>query len=507
MKRKIGAILVFSCLVPHFAPADTNLPTLLFGYLKNDLNLQKYTLAAQSKALDYDASKISNGISLTLSSGTVRIQSSSEGTRLTFTPSATLSVPQLHDTALTATFPMTGRNGFSDDENGTFLDNGSVKVTTGIITSAPLKRKISLLEAERAYIEAERAVQTQALAVENEFYSNLKTLYNYVAGVLTAKNDLYDDELDLRVLEVQGYSKTSASYRKKYLECQSDRRTVNENLRRLERETAVFAVKCGVEFTRLFDPATFNPEKADEISGQAFSAVMEFLPMEIPAVEMEDVLSYESGHYTKTESAEWSKFIGDLKRESDYTMELDAYLGYTFNESTSKYDTVDGGITFDWHGITASAGVSVPTAQNLFPLESSAGGKASKSPVYTFSLTLTPNIWRLASINKKQDGLNARIDEIAVKSAADDYDTDIIDKLTKRGDLRWSQKSYAEEYDMYSQLEYDMDKWLAQGIVTRSDYLDAANNRDKAQINMLINAVEQIIYNNEVKLLFVKDKN
>lgn len=506
MKKIVGVVLSF-LLISHALSAESNLPSLLFGYLKNDLTLQKATLTAQSKALDYDASKINNGISLTLSTGTVKIQSSDDGIRYTFTPSASLDIPQLHDTTLTATLPMTKKSGFTpESENGTFLDNGSVKVSTGIITSAPLKRKISLLEAERAYTEAERAVQTQALTVENEFYSNLKTLYNYVSSVLTAKNDLYDDELDLKVLDAQGYSKTSASYRKKYLECQSDRRTVHESLRKLERETALFAVKCGLDYERLFDPSTFDPSNAEAISEQAFQAVMEFLPMEVPSVEMEDVLSYSAEKYTKTESAQWSKYINDLKRKSDYTMELDAYAGYTFNESTSKYDTVDGGLTFDWKGITASAGVSLPTGNNVLPWDSSSGGQASKSPVYTFSLTLTPNTWRLASIDKKQDALEEKIDEISVKSAADDYEADVIEKLTERGDLRWSQKSYAEEYDMYSQLEYDMDRWLSQGSVTKSDYLDAANNRDKAQINLLVNAVEQIIYNNEVKLLFVKEK-
>ena len=80
-----------------------------------------------------------------------------------------------------------------------------------------------------------------------------------------------------------------------------------------------------------------------------------------------------------------------------------------------------------------------------------------------------------------------------------------MEKLTERSDLAWSEKSYAEEYEMYSQLEYDMDKWLSQGSVTESDYLDAANNRDKAQINILINAVEKIIYNNNVKMMFVRN--
>ncbi|MBQ9205526.1 MAG: hypothetical protein IJ158_02290 [Treponema sp.] len=505
MKKIFGVFLSF-LLGVQFLGAENNLPSLLFGYLKNDLTLQKAALTAQSKALDYDSTKINNGIDLTVSTGTVKIQSSSDGTKYTFTPNAVLSIPEWNGTKLTASFPMTKKSGY-ESENGTFLDDGNVKISTGIITSAPLKRKISLLEAERSYIEAERAAQNQALTVENDFYTNLKTLYGYVSDVLSKKDDLYDDELDLRVLTAQGYSKTSASYRKKYLEIQSDRRNVNEALRKLERETSIFAIKCGVDYTRVFDPKTFDIKKADELSEQALTAVKDFLPMEIPNVELEDVLSYKAENYTDTESALWNQYIGDLKRKTDYKMELGAYGGYTFNESSSKYDTVDGGLTFDWKGITASAGVSVPTGQNLFPLDGSSGGQSSKSPVYTFSLTLTPNTWRLASIDKKQDALEEKIDEISVKSAADDYETAILDKLTERGDLRWSEKSYAEEYDMYSQLEYDMDTWLKAGSVTESDYLDAANNRDKAQMNMLVNAVEKIIYNNKVKLLFVKEKD
>lgn len=507
MKKVLGTIFVFSLCTLSWA--ENNLPSLLFGFLKNDLTLQKASLTAQNKALSYDASKINNGISLTLSTGTVKIQSSSDGTKYTFTPSASLGIPEWNDTKLTASFPMTKKSGYESasniEENGTFLDNGNVKLSTGIITAAPLKRKISLLEAERAYIEAERAAQNQALTVENEFYTNLKNLYGYVTKVLTARNDLYDDELDLRVLTAQGYSKTSASYRRKYLEIQSDRRNVNETLRKLERETAVFAVKCGLDYERVFDPKTFDIEKAEEISRQAFEKVMAFLPQEIPTVEMEDALSYKPESYKDTESAVWSKYIGDLKQKSDYSLELGAYAGYTFNESSSKYDTVDGGITFDWHGITASAEVSVPTSTNLFPLNGTSSGQASKSPVYTFSLSLNPNTFRLAKIDKKQDELESQINEIAIKSAGDDYETAVIDKLSERGDLQWSEKSYAEEYDMYSQLEYDMDNWLKAGSVTQSDYLDAANSRDKAQMNKLINSIEKIIYNNNVKLMFVRE--
>ena len=504
--RKI--ILVLFVLFPSLASAESNLPELLFGYLKNDLTLQKSALTVESKALSYDSAKIQNGIEFTLSTGTVKIQTSASGTKYTFTPNASLSIPELNGTKLTASLPVTQKSGYTNtNENGNYLDNGTLKLSTGILTVTPLKRKISLLEAERAYTEAVRAAQNQALTVENAFYTNLKNLYSYVQKVLTAKNDLYDDELDLRVLEVQGYSKTSASYRKKNLECQSDRRNVVENLRKLERETAIFAVKCGSEYAQILSTENFDGENVRELEEKALAAVMAFLPMEIPSVEMEDVLSYDASLYTKNESAEWAKYLNDLKRKTDYRMELGLYGGYTFNESTSKYDTVDGGVTFDWRGITASAGVSIPTGKNIFPLKSSSSGTPSTAPVYIFSLALNPNTWRQAKIDKKQDELNSKIDDITVESAGGDYETAMLEKLSERSDLRWSEKSYSDEYDMYSQLEYDMDRWLSQGSVTKSDYLDAANNRDKAQVNILINAVEKIIYNNNVKMMFVRTES
>ena len=497
MKKKITLILLF--LVVQHLFSETYLDSLLLAYLKNDLTLQKYALNAKLKALSYDATKISNGIEVQLSSGTVKIQSSSDGTKYTFTPSASLSIPQASNTSITASVPISKKSGYEDDlENGTYIDNGNIKVSTGIISKAPLKRKISLLEAERAYLEAERTAKNYALSVENEFYTKLKTLYSYVQKVLSSNDDVYDDELSLKILELQGYSKTSASYRKKYLELASEKRTVEENFRKLERETALFASKCDVQYEHSTEPLSFELKALD--------SVLAFLPKEIPAVEIEDISSYKSSSYSKTENAAWSKYIGELKRSSDYSLELDAYGGYTFNDSSAKYDTVDAGLSFDWKGLSASAGVSVPTGQNILPVEGSSSGNNSKSLVYTFSFAIKPNTWKLAQVDKNQDELNSKIDDISIKSAEDDYKNAVLDKITEKSDLLWSEKSYAEEYDMYSKLESDMKNWLNQGSVTQSDYYDAENNKKKSQLNILINAIDKIIYNNNVKMLFIEDK-
>ena len=60
---------------------------------------------------------------------------------------------------------------------------------------------------------------------------------------------------------------------------------------------------------------------------------------------------------------------------------------------------------------------------------------------------------------------------------------------------------------MYEKLEKDMASWYRQGIVTENDYLDARDNCQKAAINLLVNAVDVILFNDETRLLFHTDDN
>ena len=171
------------------------------------------------------------------------------------------------------------------------------------------------------------------------------------------------------------------------------------------------------------------------------------------------------------------------------------------DNTNAASDSVEGKLTWKWTGISASAGVGLPTGSSI------TGGSCDKTfnPYYSFSLSLSPNDWRLSKLEKQQDKIDEKLESIAVKSAEDDYQTELLDKTSTFHDLKWSENSYAEEFDMYTKLESDMAAWLKQGIVTESDYLDAKNNKEKARLNVMINEIEQIIFNNEVKLLFHDD--
>ena len=59
---------------------------------------------------------------------------------------------------------------------------------------------------------------------------------------------------------------------------------------------------------------------------------------------------------------------------------------------------------------------------------------------------------------------------------------------------------------MYAQLAQDTEAWFTQGIVTESDLRDARDNQQKAHINLLINAIDVILFNDETRLLFRTDE-
>lgn len=485
--RQAWGILFLMATTIGYTGAQTDgnrLNALLSGYLANDLTFQKAAITAQSASLSLDAAKINNGMSFSISSGTIKIAPSSDGTTVSFEPQAELALPAANDTTISARVPVTIAR---DDD--TALKDASLEISTGIITGAAKQKKIAVMEAERKLQEAQRGAHDAAITAERDFYAALKKLYNYALNVLTKRSDLYDDELSLRKLQAQGYATLSSTYQKADLRVRSDRRDVAEAERLLERETAVFAQKCGADYVKAAD------------GENQYDVALAFLPFDIPAVEILNPDAFPAESYAASERAAWNKYIAQLKREADYKLTLKANAGYTFSNAAAQSDTVDAGLAFSWNGLTAKAGVSFATGSTLFGSGGTAGASAG-DPLYTLSLAWNPNAWRLAAIDARQDELDAQLEDIAIQSAANDYATDMADKTTEIADLIWAKESYQEEYAMYERLEKDTEAWYRQGIVTESDWRDARDNRSKAQIHLLINAIDVILCNDETRLLF-----
>lgn len=82
----------------------------------------------------------------------------------------------------------------------------------------------------------------------------------------------------------------------------------------------------------------------------------------------------------------------------------------------------------------------------------------------------------------------------------------MVDQQQSLSDIIWSRQTNAETYEMYVRLEKDMAEYLKAGIITESEYLNAFANREQYRLQLLINDIDLIIYNNTTKLLFCRDE-
>ena len=105
MKKKL---LIFLTTVILFAiklfAQEQNLPdtlSLLLSYVENDSELKSLTINAKKAALSYKSTLIDNGFDVTLSSGTITLQTSDDGSKLTAKPSVKAKLPQASNLSLT----------------------------------------------------------------------------------------------------------------------------------------------------------------------------------------------------------------------------------------------------------------------------------------------------------------------------------------------------------------------------------------------------------------------
>ena len=471
-KKTLFAVFIFSLAQRPFALfANQNAESLLEGYLQNDLNVKKLASSLENQILEDKASKISNGWNFTLETGTVTIYTGEDSNRITFSPSAELSVPSARNLTV----------GVSSDietqtKEDTSTKNTSVYMKFDLYSKNKQKLELIALKSEREVLEAQRALQNALISAEKSFYTELKSLYSTAASIVSTQNNLYDDQLSFNEIIAKGYSSTSLKYRQAQMKVLSDERQVQIDQRELERQTKIFATKCGTDYTG--------------------TNALDFLPATVPSAEAVDVLSFSKDSYTKIESATWTSYINTLTRKAQSKITVTGKAGYTFDNSSTDSDTLDLGTAFTWNntGLTASAGVSFPI------------GTDSYYPVYTFSLSFSPQPFRLAEIEDKQDEIAAQQEQIDILAAEKDYQTDVIDRQTQLEDILWKKETNKQSLEMYTSLAKDEERYYKQGYVSKSEYNNALTNKENYEIQCLINDIELLIYNGETKLLFCRDE-
>lgn len=444
----------------------------LAKYLENDLELQRLAFEVKKAELSSQETSIDNGLSVKLSTGTAVFTNENGTASVSFSPSATAALPALSNLKLNVSSSVKIAGGQNASDNTKF------SLSADIISGSTIARKLKLMNAERTFLNAKRALQNRALEAEKEFYTQLKALFTGENDIIQAQKTLYDNTLKFEEIKAKGYSKSSSNYRQAELQVLSDTHTVETKIRALEHDCAVFAAKCGARF-------------------EAGQKARDFLPDSIQSVEAVDIASLKKENYKKIEEAEWTHSYNTLARTAEKNFTLGASAGYTIqnshvSSSGTKADTVDAGVSAGLYGLSLDAGVSVPVGK-------------SHSPVYTLSGSVDLNAFQKAKLGSDKNAYSQQQELIAIQSAADAYDTSIVDQTQSLNDIRWAKETNRQTYDMYVQLEKDMASYLKDGIITESEYLTSFANKELYRIRLLINDIDLIIYNNTTKLLFCRD--
>ena len=479
MKKKhfflFSTSLFFLAIINAEPQSSQRLPdttTLLLSYVENDAELKNLILAAKKSALSYQSAKIDTGFDVTLSSGSVTLQVNDDGTKLTAKPSVKMSLPQASNLSVTA------QTNFSSESSNTSLSNTSVAVGIDIISSAVISNKLTKLKAERAVTEAQRKIEKRAIAAEKEFYTALKSLLSSINTIMTKRQTLYEDSIDLEAKKVQGYSESSSTYRQAELKVISDQHEIDSAIHSFKYDCVVFYKNCGYDLE--------IDDKAD---------LMSFVPSGIDEVEPADILKFDKALYTEIENANWTYYINSIERSSKKNYGLSASAGYTFDNSITNSDSIDAGLSGTFGGLTVGAGISLPVKSS----------QSSISPAYTLSASLNPNTFRKNSITKKQNVLSEEQELLAIQTAESAFETKLVEFQQKLDTLLWEKKTVEENISMYGDLEKDMAQLYQQGYINETDYLSAKNNLNSSIIKKISNLIDLIIYNDDVISNFVSE--
>lgn len=448
---------------------------LLCGYLENDLELQKLTIAVEKSDLSLQQTKIDNGFDISLSTGNVTFYTGSERSSINVKPTVKLSVPKAKNLSVSAQTDFRYViSGFGSDEQYNGLGDSKFAVGFDILSEADAAAKIKILQSERSLLEAKRSLESSALAAEKQFYTSLENLLSEINSIFTYLQDVYKDTLDFEKIKAQGYTQSSSTYRLAEMKVLSGRHNVDSAFHVLIHDFAVFYKKCGVELD-------FG-EKID---------FLKYIPSDIPDVEMLDIRDFDKEMFSEIEKATWTHEINSIVRKAERFVTLGVNTGYTINNRTTKSDTVDAGVSSTIGGVGLNFGISMPIGLKDF------------TPAFSMSATLNPNKFRTHKITKQQNALTEKQELLDIETARTNYDTTVVDLKKQMENLIWEKNSVDTNFDLYEKNEADLQKYYKMGIVSESEYLSAKNNRQLYQVKKIINKLDAILFNNSVQSKFV----
>lgn len=457
-------MIAFLCLTLLVNAQENNYDSLFENYKKNDLEYQRLVLKENQAKLSYEQTLIENGISFSVTSGSISTKFTDDGTIVSVNPEIEVASTKYNNSSLTVSFPDSITVGGSNSGKNVVSDS-SILLSTDIFSGTKEKRKLTIEKAQRSLLESQRNVEARQITVYTEFLQELRDLLSAYQEVLQADKDYLDELADFETVKAQGYATASAKYRTSALSAESAKKTYEQKQRNYQSSL------------KLFESATSSENLQ--------------LDFAIPDTTLISILDFNKEEYSKIDSANWTSYINTYERNIDESNSLSVQGGYGFSyDENNTENTLKAGVTWKTNGLAISALGSIPLDENA-------------SPGISMNVTWNPTTKKVKDITDSIGKYEETIEKLDLSDAKDDFENTILQKEESKQNLDWQLTQTTEEDLLYTTLLNDMEKWYANGLISESEFREAKNNSSNAKIKLLLCKIDRIMYNNEIVSLFI----
>lgn len=457
-KKVISVLVLVLIVISRFYGLTYD--ELLQNYCNQDIQFEELAISYQQAELSHRKTQIDNGVEFSASTGSIKIEFADNQVNTSLSPSISVKIPSLSNTEAKISVPIS-------IEEDVSMQNAGISLSTEIISSSKANRELTLEKSLRSVEEAQRKLTARIVALEKAFLNELKNLYSLGLDVYEAEEDLLTKQISFEGIKLQGYSTTSPKYRSSQLSVKSAEYDLEKAKRKYSNSLEKFLAACG-------------------------ATELDIYSLEIPETELLKITDFPKNKFSAIENVVWSNYLNSTSRNNkkDFTLSANTSANFSLmNENMSS--TIGAGLTAAFKGISGNMNFSFPTNDK-------------SNPSVSFSLSWNPNQSKLASISEETSTLQEQQEVLSLKKAEESYTDTVNEYETNRENLLWQYEKNLEEETMYKELAEDTQYWYNEGIVSESEYRQANSNYAKAILSVTSSKIDQLIYNLDLKSLFVE---
>ena len=457
-KKVISVLVLVLIMISRFYGLTYD--ELLQNYCNQDIQFEELAISYQQAELSHRKNQIDNGVEFSASTGSIKIEFADNQVNTSLSPSISVKIPSLSNTEAKISVPIS-------IEEDVSMQNAGISLSTEIISSSKANRELTLEKSLRSVEEAQRKLTARIVALEKAFLNELKNLYSLGLDVYEAEEDLLTKQISFEGIKLQGYSTTSPKYRSSQLSVKSAEYDLEKAKRKYSNSLEKFLAACG-------------------------ATELDIYSLEIPETELLKITDFPKNKFSAIENVVWSNYLNNTSRNNkkDFTLSANTSANFSLmNETMSS--TIGAGLTAAFKGISGNMNFSFPTNDK-------------SNPSVSFSLSWNPNQSKLASISEETSTLQEQQEVLSLKKAEESYTETVNEYETNRENLLWQYEKNLEEETMYKELAEDTQYWYNEGIVSESEYRQANSNYAKAILSVTSSKIDQLIYNLDLKSLFVE---